>query len=101
MVFAMHNRRFVLNQRARNKMTRDQAEEMKARGHEVDVTRRVTMDARFIQDRTRIIQLAIDARRERYPDETPYVYKPHLGEEMPPDRELFRKAYSLGPPIDV
>jgi hypothetical protein len=35
-------------------------------------------DAAHIAERSRLIGLAIDARRQRYPDETPYVYKPFL-----------------------
>jgi len=34
-----------------------------------------------INERTRILQLAIDARRQRFPRETPYVYKPLAGSE--------------------
>ena len=31
--------------------------------------------------RTRILQLAIDARRQRFPQETAYVYRPLAGRE--------------------
>lgn len=34
-----------------------------------------------IRQRSRLIQLAIDARAQRYPDDTPYVYQPLAGEE--------------------
>ena len=34
-------------------------------------------DAR-IHGRSKIIQLAIDARKQSYPDETPYVYHPMM-----------------------
>jgi hypothetical protein len=34
-----------------------------------------------IEARTRILQLAIDARRQRFPHETPYVYRPLAGRE--------------------
>jgi ectoine hydroxylase-related dioxygenase (phytanoyl-CoA dioxygenase family) len=34
------------------------------------------MDADFIDNRSRLIGLAIDARQQRFPDETPYVYAP-------------------------
>ena len=34
------------------------------------------MDADFIETRSRLIGLAIDARRQRFPDETPYDYAP-------------------------
>ena len=33
-------------------------------------------DEARIQTRSRLIGYAIDARRQRFPDETPYVYKP-------------------------
>lgn len=38
-------------------------------------------DEEFIHARSRMIQLAIDARRQRYPHETPYVYEPFRGRE--------------------
>jgi hypothetical protein len=38
-------------------------------------------DAARISERSRLIALAIDARRQRYPDETPYVYQPFAGRE--------------------
>lgn len=34
-------------------------------------------DAERIRKRSRVIGYAIDARRQRFPDETPYVYGPH------------------------
>lgn len=34
-------------------------------------------DAERIRQRARLIGYAIDARRQRFPDETPFVYKPH------------------------
>ncbi len=33
--------------------------------------------AERIRERARVIGLAIDARRQRFPDETPFTYKPH------------------------
>lgn len=36
-----------------------------------------TYDAGRIRERARLIGYAIDARRRRFPAETPYVYKPH------------------------
>ena len=36
----------------------------------------VTFDEAFIKNRSRLIGLAIDARRQRFPDETPYEYAP-------------------------
>lgn len=34
-------------------------------------------DAERIRERAKVIGYAIDARRHRFPDETPFVYKPH------------------------
>ena len=44
-----------------------------------------TYDAARIAERSRVIGQAIDARRQRYPNETPFVYKPFLesGESHP------------------
>ena len=39
------------------------------------------MDADFIDKRSRLIGLAIDARRQRFPNETPYHYAPFAGRE--------------------
>lgn len=39
------------------------------------------MDEAFIDKRSRLIGLAIDARRQRFPDETPYEYVPFSGRE--------------------
>lgn len=41
----------------------------------------VTMDANYIDTRSRLIGLAIDARRQRFPDETPYHYAPFAKRE--------------------
>ena len=40
-----------------------------------------TYDQARIEARTRILQLAIDARRQRFPQETRYVYRPLAGRE--------------------
>ena len=40
-----------------------------------------TYDQARIDARTRIIQIAIDARRQRFPQETAYVYRPLAGRE--------------------
>lgn len=40
-----------------------------------------TYDKERIHQRSRIIPLAIDARRQRFPEETPYVYQPLAGHE--------------------
>jgi hypothetical protein len=39
-------------------------------------------DADRIRERARLIGYAIDARRRRFPHETPYVYKPHADEGL-------------------
>jgi len=39
------------------------------------------MDAAFIETRSRIIGLAIDARQQRFPDETPYHYAPFADQQ--------------------
>ena len=36
-----------------------------------------TYDDAHIRERSRVIGYAIDARRQRFPDETPHVYRPH------------------------
>lgn len=38
---------------------------------------RAVYDAARIQRRARLLGYAIDARRQRFPDETPFVYEPH------------------------
>ena len=38
-------------------------------------------DAERIRERSRIIALAIDARRQRFPDEAPYCYQPLAAEQ--------------------
>ena len=44
----------------------------------------VTFDDAFIKNRSRLIGLAIDARRQRFPDEIPYEYAPDAnGPEKP------------------
>ena len=40
-----------------------------------------TYDQARIDARTRILQIAIDARRQHFPQETPYVYQPLAGHE--------------------
>jgi hypothetical protein len=40
-----------------------------------------TYDIARIEARTRIIQIAVDARRQRFPQEKPYVYRPLAGRE--------------------
>jgi len=41
----------------------------------------VEYDEAWIRERSKMIQWAIDARRQRYPEETPYSYTPFRGEE--------------------
>ncbi|MFM7120274.1 MAG: phytanoyl-CoA dioxygenase, partial [Gammaproteobacteria bacterium] len=38
-------------------------------------------DDAYIRERSRLIGLGIDARRQRFPDETPYRYVPFIGRE--------------------
>jgi ectoine hydroxylase-related dioxygenase (phytanoyl-CoA dioxygenase family) len=45
-----------------------------------DAANPVVFDAARIRERSRLIMYAIDARRQRFPDETPYRYAP-LAEE--------------------
>jgi hypothetical protein len=44
-------------------------------------------DAERIHQRARLIGYGIDARRQRFPEETPYVYKPQIGETWRWDAE--------------
>ncbi len=53
-----------------------------------------------IHERSRIIQLGIDARQQRFPKETPFVYTPLVGEEEQNRwselaRETLLKDYNL------
>jgi ectoine hydroxylase-related dioxygenase (phytanoyl-CoA dioxygenase family) len=41
----------------------------------------VTFTSEQIHERSRMIAIGIDARRQRFPDETPYCYQPLVGEE--------------------
>ena len=41
----------------------------------------VVQTADYIDKRSRAIQYAIDCRRQRYPEEEPYVYQPFVGRE--------------------
>ena len=41
-----------------------------------------TYDADRIRERARLIGYGIDARRQRFPDETPFVYQPHRAEGL-------------------
>lgn len=43
--------------------------------------REITYDEEFVTKSSRIIALAIDARRQKYPHEAPYVYQPLVGQE--------------------
>ena len=58
-----------------------------------------TFDEERVVERSRIIQLAIDARRRRFPHETPYVYRPLVGREdesrwTEANREALLKNYN-------
>jgi len=56
-------------------------------------------DADRIRERSRLIMYAIDARHQRFPDETPYSYKPFAGQEeryrWTPDVKPSLKDYNL------
>jgi hypothetical protein len=57
-------------------------------------------DRARVHQRSRIIALAIDARRRHFPDETPYVYQPLAGQEddnkwSPDTRESVLRNYNL------
>jgi len=41
-----------------------------------------TYDEDRIRERARLIGYAIDARRQRFPDETPFAYQPHVREKL-------------------
>ena len=41
----------------------------------------VTFTSEQIHERTRRIAIGIDARRQHFPNETPYCYQPLVGEE--------------------
>lgn len=43
---------------------------------------RAVYDADRIRRRARMLGYAIDARRQRFPDETPFVYQPHVAEGL-------------------
>ncbi|WP_026942062.1 phytanoyl-CoA dioxygenase family protein [Hellea balneolensis] len=59
----------------------------------------VTMNADYIDERARLIGLAIDARQQRFPDETPYQYAPFKGREeefkWSPEAQANLKDYNL------
>ncbi len=59
-----HRRRSVLGQRGRLSMGADQI-----------------YDEQRIFDRSAVIQVAIDARRQRFPEEAPFRYRPFAGQE--------------------
>ncbi len=51
------------------------------------VSKKMTYDAAHIANRSRVIAYAIDARRQRYPDEKPFVYKPLIDQRIVWDNE--------------
>lgn len=67
LTFGFQRRGSVLGKRIRQTARQDEAP--------------VVYDAEFIHERSKQIQLAIDARRQRYPMEKPYVYLPFQGFE--------------------
>ena len=56
-------------------------------------------DDERIRERSRLIGYAIDARRQRFPDETPYTYQPFVGQEAAyrwtPEAKAGLKDYNL------
>jgi hypothetical protein len=58
-----------------------------------------TYDEEYIRERSQVIMYAIDARRQRFPREKPYVYRPFAGQEdlfrWTPDRQASLKDYNL------
>jgi ectoine hydroxylase-related dioxygenase (phytanoyl-CoA dioxygenase family) len=56
-------------------------------------------DEQRIRERSRLIMYAIDARRQRFPHETPYRYQPFAGQEdsyrWRPDEKPNLKDYNL------
>ena len=60
----------------------------------------VTFDEAHIHERSRMIAIGIDARRQRFPDETPYCYAPLAEQENKnrwneTTRETVVKNYNL------
>ena len=43
---------------------------------------KIIYDEELVHERSRVIGYAIDARRQRFPEETPFVYKPFIGSEQ-------------------
>jgi hypothetical protein len=58
-----------------------------------------TYDEKRIRERSRLIMYAIDARRKRFPEETPYRYQPFSGQEdlyrWTPEKNAGLKDYNL------
>ncbi|MEC7304038.1 MAG: phytanoyl-CoA dioxygenase, partial [Pseudomonadota bacterium] len=46
------------------------------------VSAEMTYDEAHIEKRSRAIAYAIDARRQKYPDEAPFVYEPFAGRNI-------------------
>ena len=66
------------------------------------IHRKLVMDAAHVREKLKIIRVAIDALKERYPNEVPYVYKPMAGEKMSlPPREEFQKEYYSSFSLDL
>jgi len=53
-------------------------------------------DEQYIDERSRMIMLAINARRLRYPHETPYTYRPYVGREQECEWSEESKSSSYG-----
>jgi ectoine hydroxylase-related dioxygenase (phytanoyl-CoA dioxygenase family) len=55
-----------------------------ARGNGIHApgSEKIIYDAERVQERSRVLGVAIEARKERFPDETPYTYKPLAGQSF-------------------
>ena len=73
-----------------------------ATGYAHDTNEPIQFDAERIRKRSEVIGYAIDARRQHFPDETPFVYQPHAasGERYSWD-EAARDAISAYNKLDL
>ena len=77
MIFGFHRRASVLGKRLVHRNSRmTHNEEDSILREQVRI-----YDEDYIQERSRMIQLAIDARRQKYPEEVSYKYQPFVGRE--------------------
>lgn len=100
LVCAYYNRRDVVNQKARLPIQSQKEIDRLTKAGKTVIRRKLVMDEAHIHDKTRIFQQAINARKEKYPEETHHVYPPHVGEEMPP-REAYVKEWVTSFALDI